>query len=207
MPEYLHPGVYIEEIGRGPAPVGGVATSTVAFLGETERGPQRPRLVAGYNDYVRWFGGVFARDKFMPHAVNGFFENGGKRAFICRVMDRPATAASNAFGDLTARAVGQGNWGNQVFVQIKPSTTLVPDPNNPGNSIPVGIRIQAAYWSILPPGFNAFNPFDETDKLPRPARAEDFDDLSLAESSNDFVEKRINGNSTLIEVVLAAVAQ
>jgi phage tail sheath protein FI len=202
MPEYLHPGVYIEEIERGPRPIEGVATSTVAFLGETERGPQRPRLVAGYNDYVRWFGGVFARDKFMPHAVNGFFENGGKRAFICRIMDRPAAAATKAFDDLTVTAVGPGNWGNQVFVQIKESTTKVPDPTNPANSIPMGIRLQAAYWSVLPQGFVPFNPFDETDKLPRPARAEDFDDLSLAESSNDFVEKRINGNSTLIEVDL-----
>jgi uncharacterized protein len=207
MPEYLHPGVYIEEIERGPRPIEGVATSTVAFLGETERGPQRPRLVTGYNEYVRWFGGVFARDKFMPHAVNGFFENGGKRAFICRIVDRVNAQASQLVsGDLTIDAVGLGNWGNQIFVQIKPSTTLVPDPNNPANSIPLGIRIQAAYWSIIPPGFQAFDPFDPANnaKLPRPARVEDFDDLSLAESSNDFVEKKINGNSTLVEVQLAA---
>ena len=39
MPEYLAPGVYIEEIERGPKPIEGVATSTAAFLGETERGP------------------------------------------------------------------------------------------------------------------------------------------------------------------------
>ena len=39
MPEYLAPGVYIEEIERGPKPIEGVATSTTAFLGETERGP------------------------------------------------------------------------------------------------------------------------------------------------------------------------
>ena len=38
MPEYLHPGVYIEEIERGPRPIEGVPTSTAAFLGETERG-------------------------------------------------------------------------------------------------------------------------------------------------------------------------
>ena len=39
MPEYLHPGVYIEEIERGPRPIEGVPTSTAAFLGEAERGP------------------------------------------------------------------------------------------------------------------------------------------------------------------------
>jgi phage tail sheath protein FI len=29
---------------------------------------------------------VFGSTKFMPHVVNGFFENGGKRAFVCRVV-------------------------------------------------------------------------------------------------------------------------
>ena len=31
MPEYLHPGVYIEEIERGPRPIEGVPTSTARF--------------------------------------------------------------------------------------------------------------------------------------------------------------------------------
>ena len=48
MPEYLHPGVYIEEIERGPRPIEGVPTSTAAFLGEAERGAITPRLVTSY---------------------------------------------------------------------------------------------------------------------------------------------------------------
>ncbi|MET0441071.1 MAG: phage tail sheath family protein, partial [Casimicrobiaceae bacterium] len=66
MPEYLHPGVYIEGIDRGPRPIEGVPTSTAAFLGETERGPITPRLVTSYQEYQRWFGGIFGSDKFMP---------------------------------------------------------------------------------------------------------------------------------------------
>jgi phage tail sheath protein FI len=85
MPEYTYPGVYIEEIERGPRPIEGVPTSTAAFIGETEKGPLTPQLVTSYGDYQRWFGGVFAAGKFLPHAVNGFFENGGKRAYVCRV--------------------------------------------------------------------------------------------------------------------------
>ena len=90
MPEYLHPGVYIEEIERGPKPIEGVPTSTAAFIGETERGPTKPRLVTSYKDYQRWFGGVFGDTKFMPYAVNGFFENGGKRLYVCRLTDDAA---------------------------------------------------------------------------------------------------------------------
>ena len=43
MPEYLHCGVHIEEIERGPKPIESVPTSTAAFIGETERGPTKPR--------------------------------------------------------------------------------------------------------------------------------------------------------------------
>ena len=85
MAEYLAPGVFIEEIERGPRPIEGVATSTSAFLGETERGRTKPRLVTSFNEYRRHFGSVFADGKYMPDAVSGFFENGGRRAFICRI--------------------------------------------------------------------------------------------------------------------------
>ena len=57
--EYLAPGVFIEEVERGPKPIEGVSTSTVAFLGETSRGPVKPRLITSYNDYLRLFGNVF----------------------------------------------------------------------------------------------------------------------------------------------------
>lgn len=42
MPEYLAPGVYIEEVERGPRSIEGVPTSTAAMLGETERGSTEP---------------------------------------------------------------------------------------------------------------------------------------------------------------------
>src|SRR3954452_19405246 len=86
MPEYLAPGVFIEEIERGPRPIEGVATSTAAFLGETERGPTRPRLVTSFNEYRRYFGSVFADGKYMPYALSGFFDNGGRRASVLPVL-------------------------------------------------------------------------------------------------------------------------
>lgn len=208
MPEYLHPGVYIEEIERGPRPIEGVATSTAAFLGETERGPTKPRLVTSYNDYKRWFGGVFGASKYMPYAVSGFFENGGRRAFISRIVANPAQAATATFGDLIVNAVGPGPFGNRIFVEIKASTTTVPDPAqpnaNPPASVPVGFRVQVAYWSSTPPGFTGFNPITDTKTLPRPALVEDFDDLVFDEASADYFMKRVNDNSALIALSLVA---
>ena len=53
MPEYLSPGVYIEESGIGVKPIEGVSTSTAGFLGETERGPTLPKLVTSWLDFQR----------------------------------------------------------------------------------------------------------------------------------------------------------
>ena len=92
MPEYLSPGVYVEEIPSGPVPIQGVSTSTAGFVGLTERGPVQPRLVTGWGDYVSWFGGlVDPTESFLPWAVKGFFDNGGQRVFVARVIRNDAT--------------------------------------------------------------------------------------------------------------------
>ena len=181
MPEYLHPGVYIEEIERGPRPIEGVPTSTAAIIGEAERGSTMPRLVTSYKDYQRWFGDVFHPTKFLPYAANGFFENGGKRAFVARLVGNGATQAAATFGDFIVRAAGPGLWGTRVRVKISDSTTLDAGGN------PVGFRLQLAYWSGTVP---AFDPFVDRTSLPRPAITEEFDDLVTDESSPDYYGKR-----------------
>ena len=90
MPEYLAPDVYVEEIDTGSKPIEGVSTSTAGMLGVAERGPTNvPILVTSFGEYTRWFGGLLdpavyvnpanPRDLhcFLPHAVQGFFTNGG----------------------------------------------------------------------------------------------------------------------------------
>jgi len=93
MPEYLSPGVYVEEIELGPRPIEGVSTSTAGFLGETLRGPEEPRLVTGFEEFKRLYGGYVPIDQSnLPFAVDGFFKNGGQRCFIGRVVAGDAVA-------------------------------------------------------------------------------------------------------------------
>jgi phage tail sheath protein FI len=200
MPEYLAPGVYVEEIERGPRPIEGVPTSTAAFLGETERGPTKPRAITSYGDYKRWFGDVFGnRDRYMPYAVNGFFENGGRRMYVARIVGETAISAARDAGAFRIEAVGAGAWGNRVWVRIEPSSTMTTDAA--GTPVPVGFRVKAAYWSVLPEGFELFDPFADRAKLPRPAISEDFDDLVVQGSSPDFFVKRLTDNSALINLL------
>ena len=105
MPQYQAPGVYVEEVERGAKPIEGVGTSTPGFLGETERGPEEPRLVTSYADYQRWFGGV-VEDRYLPQAVEGFFQNGGSRCYVGRVA--PANAET-AEGHLAALGATTGH--------------------------------------------------------------------------------------------------
>jgi phage tail sheath protein FI len=201
MPEYLTPGVYIEEIERGPRPIEGVPTSTAAFIGETERGTTWPQPVTSYQDYRRLFGDTWnVRDRYLPHAVNGFFENGGKRAFVCRCVGEGAVTATRVFGDYTVSALGAGAWGNNVWVRISRSSTEEPVPGAPGTQWPVGFRVKIAYWSTIPQNFQPFDPFLERTKSPRPTIAEDFDDLSIDPDSSDFYEKRLRDKSVLTEI-------
>ena len=198
MPEYLHPGVYIEEIERGPKPIEGVPTSTAAFIGETERGPTMPQLVTSYKDYQRWFGGVFGDTKFMPYAVNGFFENGGKRLYVCRITDDAATPAEAVFGPFIVRAVGGGTWGKRVYAQVADSTTLKPGPGN--TMVPVGFKLRVAYYAAPPVG-NPADWFNDPTKGPFPSAFETFDDLDRDEKSPNYWEKRTANSSAFVELI------
>lgn len=183
MPEYLRPGVYIEEIERGPRPIEGVPTSTAAFLGAAERGPVKPRLVTSYKDYYRYFGDVFGDKNFLPYAVSGFFENGGKRMYVCRLVGENATSAQADAGDFLLRAAGPGAWGKRVWVRVDPSSTK--DKN--GN--PVGFRVRAAYFAA---NVEPYDPFANALRIPRPQIFEDYDDLVTEEASPDHYSKRLN---------------
>lgn len=89
MPSYLSPGVYVEEVDRGSKPIEAVGTAVAAFVGFTQTAPEgssglEPVLVTSWGDYERKFGG-FVRGAMLPHAVYGFFNNGGGNAYIVRI--------------------------------------------------------------------------------------------------------------------------
>jgi uncharacterized protein len=104
MPEYLHPGVYVEE-QPAPQTIVGVSTSTAGLVGVTEKGPSvgLPQLVTSFTDFVRRYGEHLGEEwgqaRFLAHAVEGFFVNGGQRAYIARVVGPGAQAASATFSD------------------------------------------------------------------------------------------------------------
>ncbi|HYG47482.1 MAG TPA: phage tail sheath family protein [Allosphingosinicella sp.] len=207
MPEYLAPGVYVEEIERGPKPIEGVATSTAAFLGETERGPIKPRFISSYGEFLRQFGEVYDPGKYLPYAVKSFFDNGGRRAYIARIVGAGGkTSTLTLGGSYTVSAVGPGAASDRIFVRIEAGTTKRKLPGETDASS-VGFRLRIFYWSSLPEGVEAFDPILKDKDLPRPSIMEDFDDLSLDPNSPSYWEKRVgNFNSSLVILKVAETA-
>src|SRR5688572_4958408 len=122
MPEYLSPGVYVEEIDVGTRPIEGVATSNLGIVGPTERGPTEVRLVTSWLEYQRVYGvtGGQAASSHMTHAVKGYFDNGGMRAFVARVVstDNSTLPSSLDRDTLTLTALGPGASGDRILVSV-----------------------------------------------------------------------------------------
>jgi phage tail sheath protein FI len=128
MPEYLAPGVYVEEVSFRSRSIEGVATSTTGFVGLARYGPVcygagtadgsptpagpsncEPRLITSFVEFERVYGGleplrvdvggaIEERVCYMAHAAKAFFDNGGQRLYVSRVFV-PADPDDEVAGD------------------------------------------------------------------------------------------------------------
>src|SRR2546423_10522375 len=80
---YKSPGVHIEPAGARYVPLEAAETGVTAFLGVTAQGPrQQPVRVGSFEQFEK----VFGDDQgFFSAGVRGFFENGGRTAYIVNV--------------------------------------------------------------------------------------------------------------------------
>src|SRR5919108_5087708 len=104
MPEYLAPGVYVEETSFRAKSIEGVSTTTTGFVGPARYGPidGEPELLTSLVEFERLYGdrhlleyqtmaggtpeALPAQHNYLWHAVRAFFEEGGKRLYVQRVF-------------------------------------------------------------------------------------------------------------------------
>jgi len=99
MPEYLAPGVYVEETSFRSKSIEGVSTTTTGFIGPARYGPLdlEPEIITSLGEFERTYGDrqqlnfsdAALMDNYLWHAARAFFEEGGKRLYVSRVF-RPA---------------------------------------------------------------------------------------------------------------------
>ena len=133
MPEYLAPGVYVEETSFRANTIEGVGTSTTAFVGPTRRGPvgERSELLTSLGDFERVYGSLQNlalsdvatpawRTNFLAHAVRAYYDNGGRRLYVVRAASGGVAAEAPLISPLpvaeldrvTAVARSRGATGN-----------------------------------------------------------------------------------------------
>jgi phage tail sheath protein FI len=187
-----YPMVVLPEV---PVRIEGVEASVSGFLGETERGPAEPRLLTSWDEYSMFYGGNKNSSSYLPHSVKGFFENGGKKLYVARVIDNEATSAavklfSGKAPALTLRAIGEGSWGNRIQVQVSEASGS--SEYNPM------FRLEISYWDTKPLNITR-NP--KLSKLKTyPSVKEVFDNLSMDHEDINYYEYKVNRNSRLITV-------
>jgi phage tail sheath protein FI len=122
MPEYLAPGVFVEEVSFRSKSIEGVPTSTTGFVGMAHYGPVcyteapgknpkgpkscSPRLITSFVEFERVYGSLTPlsagdstateedRLPYLAHAARAFFDNGGKRLYVARVFAPRNTPAT-----------------------------------------------------------------------------------------------------------------
>ena len=137
MPQYLSPGVYVEEVPSGSQPIEGVGTAVAAFVGLSEKGPfNEPTLVTNWTQYQTVFGD-FVDGTYLSHAVYGFFQNGGGTAYVVRIGQEGGSqpkaraelpsAAQAGLPAVRVQAASEGPGGNNLRVEVSDATEASED--------------------------------------------------------------------------------
>jgi phage tail sheath protein FI len=113
MPEYLRPGVFIQETSFRGKPIQGISTSTAGFVGATLSGPEgRPTFIGSYGQFRRLFGDPIRAPSglgdYLGHAVKAFFENGGSRCYVVRALGPGALMAEQVMDQGTVFRLARG---------------------------------------------------------------------------------------------------
>ena len=139
-PEYLSPGVYVEEVDKGSKPIEGVGTAMAAFVGFAEQGPiNQPTFIPNWTEFVNTFGG-FLKGVYLAPAIYGYFQNGGGRCYVTRLPGGEEEAAEPkavtalrsraqpTIESLTVTALEAGAAGAEISVEVtRPAGEDVPE--------------------------------------------------------------------------------
>jgi uncharacterized protein len=197
MPNYLTPGVYVEEIPAQSKPIEGVATSIAAFVGLAPGGPvNTPMRISNWTQFAKLYGdpnnpdnGPFMEGAYLAHSVYGFFQNGGSTCWIVRVgadddggrpQAQAALPAATDKGIEAFRAVALPGVDEAVSVEITEEKAEAPGGSEEGDQKPAA---DTTYRVVVSSG----------------SQREEIGGLSLKKGRNYLLTK-VNAQSELIRL-------
>lgn len=125
----------VEVDGFAPPTIVGASVGVAAFNILTQRGvANSPVRITSFKQFADRFGG-FEANALGAYLVKGFFDNGGQRAYVNRVVAADAAPAeitligAGAADVLTLEAGWRGSpdpgaWANSLFVRVEPSSSV-----------------------------------------------------------------------------------
>ena len=135
MPEFLAPGVFVEESADRAHSIDGVSTATTAFIGPTRFGPVHlaPGVLTSLAEFERIYDPFGAgrvlrfadsgmAPNFLWHAARAFFEEGGKRLYVCRIF-KPLAGRFAPIDDDAAVAPMAGSSHADGCARVDPAKT------------------------------------------------------------------------------------
>ncbi|HET6438797.1 MAG TPA: phage tail sheath subtilisin-like domain-containing protein [Anaeromyxobacter sp.] len=112
MPEYLAPGVFVEETSFRSKSIEGLSTTTTGFIGPARYGPidLANELVTSVVEFEQTYGNrrqlsfndAGTLHNYLWHGVRAFFEEGGKRLYVSRVFRQRDGTDYTGFDDTVA---------------------------------------------------------------------------------------------------------
>jgi phage tail sheath protein FI len=158
MPEYLAPGVYVEETSFRSKSIEGVSTTTTGFIGPCRYGPVDlvPDILTSLGDFERTYGDdqlmqfADAADthNYLWHAARAFFEEGGRRLYLSRIF-RPDTDDTTVLYERPAGDAASDYRSRRKAVRLsrRPCTRMVRDAPRPGSvgNVATVIEVRARF--------------------------------------------------------------
>lgn len=193
MPQYLSPGVYVEEVQSGSKPIEGVGTAVAAFVGLAELGPvNEPTLITNWTQFMSTFGG-FIEGSYLAHAVYGYFQNGGGACYVVRIGTNGDTGRSQARAELTSgaksgletyriSALEAGAAGDDLSVEIRDSKSSDDEEDEEDKSKP---KPDTSFTLVVKKGGRV---------------AETFENVTTDGRSKEYVVSVVNDQSDLIRI-------
>ena len=136
MAQYTNPGVYVNETPLAFfSRRGNTSRSVGCFFGEAQRGPTTATLINSWTAFKAQYGQL-RPNLDLGYALYHFFANGGREAYVNRVVSSTSTSAtleipyypngseSASATLMTVTTTTEGVWGNGVTVRTTPG--LVP---------------------------------------------------------------------------------
>lgn len=117
MPNRPTLGIFVEEAPRGEQPIATPPSLLTAFVGRTSLGPvDEPVLVESLDEFQRTFGDPWDGSSVGP-VLHDYFENGGQRAVVVRVMNGGRRASLRLPAGETHMVLEAANPGGQEWLR------------------------------------------------------------------------------------------